>query len=481
MVVDMGTTDLMKKSSRVTSVLCFVLLGSLSTNSSAADIELGVEAGASYTDNVTLESSPNEQDDLIYQVSPRIRFNHEAPNFVASLDYALDWLRYSDLNETSSYHRGELRLRGMAWEKTFSTEVGVRRLQTLADPNGIIPSGRLPQSENLIDLDETWINPQITRRFGRSVTLDANYRLAKFRYDDPLIQEHENQSGVFSLENYLAGRGVTWAFNYEWRRSEYEISQPWENQQASVEIGFWVSPSTRIFGATGKESSWENPFDPSLEDTFWEAGFAFSKSKKFTAEFAIGERSFGTSWRGRVDYEFRRGVMSFSYEESPTTDRFTNSGSNTSGILYVQELDDFLSRPGSAERYVSGRFDWSVKLEFRSLTMDFSVFDEDRSDRFDAIGTPVDGQSQSGADASVAWRAGARTSFRLYGSVIDQTIGADDKLKLLNTGLSIDYRLGKRTELSLGYNHTDEEPRGQSQRNTDYVANVVSLLFRYTR
>ena len=133
MVVDMGTTDLMKKSSRVSSLLCCVSLGLTAVTAVASEVELGLEAGASYTDNVSLEASPDEKDDFIYQVSPWVRFDHEAPNFVASADYTFDWLRYSDLKETSSYHRGELRLRGMAFEKALSTEVGVRRLQTLAD------------------------------------------------------------------------------------------------------------------------------------------------------------------------------------------------------------------------------------------------------------------------------------------------------------------------------------------------------------
>ena len=39
----------------------------------------------------------------------------------------------------------------------------------------------------------------------------------------------------------VPGQGLTWALRYDWRRSEYEISAPWENQQATAELGFWVN------------------------------------------------------------------------------------------------------------------------------------------------------------------------------------------------------------------------------------------------
>ena len=36
---------------------------------------------------------------------------------------------------------------------------------------------------------------------------------------------------------YAAGRGLTWALEYDWRRTEYEISPPWEHQRAWAELG----------------------------------------------------------------------------------------------------------------------------------------------------------------------------------------------------------------------------------------------------
>ena len=257
-------------------------------------------------------------------------FVHESPQLDANAEYAFDWYRYSDLKTTSNYHRGEASLTGRAWEDSLTAELGARRSQVLSDPDDVIPPGRLPLSGNLIDQDEWWFNPRLSRSLGSVVTLDANYRYSKIQFDDSLTQDNTNHTGNFGLENYSAGQGLTWALRYDWRRSEYEISAPWENQQATAELGFWVNAKTRVFGAGGKESSWDNPFDPAMDDSFWEAGFAYSPSEKLSAEFAAGERSFGSSWRGRLDYTFRRGSTSLSYDESPTTTGFDRIGGTRS-------------------------------------------------------------------------------------------------------------------------------------------------------
>ena len=184
------------------------------------------------------------------------------------------------METTSKYHRGEASLLGRTWGDSLTAEIGVRRGQVLSDPDQVIPPGRLPLSGNLTDQDELWVNPRLNRTFGGAVTLNADYRYSDISYEDVLAQQNKNQQGSFSLDNYVAGEGLTWALRYNWRRTEYELTAPWENQQASVELGFWVDRNTRIFGVTGKETAWDDPLDPSMVDPFWEAGFIAHTGRK---------------------------------------------------------------------------------------------------------------------------------------------------------------------------------------------------------
>ena len=458
------------------SLALFCLLPQISVG---AEVGAGIRVGASYSDNVFLGPSSNSVDEVIYQATPSLSFVHQTPQLDVNAEYAFDWYRYSDLKTTSNYHRGEARVVGRAWEDSLSAELGARRSQTLSDPEDVIPSGSLPLSGNLVDQDEWWFGPRLSRSLGSVVTLDAGYRYSRIQFDDSLSQDITYHTGNFGLENYSAGQGLTWALRYDWRRSEYEVSAPWENQKATAELGIWVNSKARVFGAGGKESSWDNPFDPAMDDSFWEAGFAYSPSDNLSAEFAGGERTFGSSWRGRVDYTFRRGSTSLSYSESPTTTDFSRAGRPAS-LPDTDNLDDFLNRPGSAERYISNRLSWDLNLEFRRTGFTLSVFDEDRSDRFLADGTPVEDVSQTGVRANFTWQAGVRTTFSVFGSLVDRETGADSKSEFASTGLNATYRLGTRSDLSLSYNYSEQQPRGQNSSSRDYVANVVSLFFSYS-
>lgn len=96
--------------------------------------------------------------------------------------------------------------------------------------------------------------------------------------------------------------------------------------------------------------------------------FGGSRSQAIT-EVALGDRSFGSSWRGKLDYDFDCGNTGLSYNETPTTsanDRFSGVG-----LLDPEQPNDYLFRAGSAERYISKRLEWSLNLKWERY--DFAV------------------------------------------------------------------------------------------------------------
>lgn len=472
------TTDSMKIA-RYLARTAAILACAMPVCVSAADVGGGIRIGASHSDNVFLATTPNEIDDIIYQASPYLTILHTSPGFDANFDYTFDWYRYSDLDSTTRFHRGEATVVGRAWQDSLQTTLGARRSQTLSDPEDVIPSGRLPLSGNLVDEDEYWFNPQFMQSLGSSVTLATNYLYSIVEFDDPLVQDQHNQMAMLSVENYSAGQGLTWALRYNWRRTEYDLSTPWENQRAGAELGFWVNQRTRIFAGGGKESVWNNPFDPSMDDSYWEAGFAHTAGDTLSIEIAVGERSFGTSLRGTIDYRFRRGSTSVRYVEAPTTTGF-NDPARSRSVIQSDDLDGFLDRPGSAERFLSERLEWNLDLQFRRTALTLVVFDESRDGRVTADGLTLADQSETGVRASLSWQAGSRTTFVASGALFDQEISSANKSRLSSAGLRVNYTLGARSSLSLGYSYDEQEPRGQVGLGRNYVANVVSLFFTLT-
>jgi uncharacterized protein (PEP-CTERM system associated) len=321
----MITTDLTKNphpevtvSSRAGFFVAFLVAFGF-PGSASAEFEGEIKLGASLTDNIRLATAPNEEDETVYQVVPSFSYLKESPRISTELNYQLEYYRYKELDDSATYHLFDGQVAGQLIKDALSLTVGAARTQSIVDPDQVLPPGNLPVTDNLTDRDEFFVSPWLTTALGRSLTLNTGYRYTDVRYDDGLLQNHEIQFAQFEIQNYRRARGVTWAARYNWNETEYEFSLPWEYQQASLELGFWTNESLRLFASGGKESAWDDFEDRSLQDPFWEAGFAYNSGDRIGVEFAIGERSFGDSWRGQLSWKFRRGETRFSYSENPTT------------------------------------------------------------------------------------------------------------------------------------------------------------------
>lgn len=488
MVVAMAITDLTMIakenfwSQSLVSGFSLLLLG-CAASAQGVDFQGEVRVGVASTDNLFLVAAPDETDETIFQIIPSLSLDYDNQRMNAVVRYQFDWYKYDDLDQTNKFHRYDVSLTGELVDDTLFLEVGGSRGDAVVDPDGVIPPGNLPISGNLTDRDEYFVNPRFEKTFGRAVTVTADYRYADVRFDDSdledtqFVQDNTNESASFQLDNYQRGQGLTWAAAYEWEETEYEFSLPWEYRQARAELGFWASSTTRVFASGGEESAWDDPIDRSLQDEFWEAGFAYRNGDKMSAEFAAGERSFGSSWRGNLDFSFQRGELAFSYAETPTTmgrDQF--SGGN---LLNPGEPDDLLTRPGSAERYISNRGQASLNLNFRRTELDFVVFDEDRTGRSLADGTPLPDEAQTGATATFSWQAGARTEFTARGAIGKRETEAAGETEYLSAIVTVNYRIGSSVRLTLGYDYSEQDPEDPAT-DPAYVARVASFFVSYT-
>ena len=403
-----------------------------------------------------------------------MHFDYESPHLDADLDYIYTWFLYTDLDTDSSYHNFGGSVTGKALEEALQVEVGAERRQVLSNPLDVIPPSQLPLSGNLVDRDLYYVNPSYVHKFRNATIVDMNYVYEDFSYDDPTVQGNVNHDARISVDNFARGQGLTWALRYLWQETVYEISLPWKYQQASAELGFWATRRARLFARAGKESPWDDPFDYSLKYSFWEAGFAYGVRDRLRAEFAIGEREFGSSWRGEFDYTFDWGNTVFSYSEKPTTRGFRGQNRRIPSDD-PSDLDDYLDRPGSAESFIANRLLWQLNLNFRRTKVSLNVFDELREDRIRPDGSPLPDQAQLGARALVSWNPGPRSEVRLTGRFVNRESESGEESDFLQATFRLGYDLSRRTTLSLAYSYSEQTPvSGEATR--EYTANVVSLF-----
>jgi len=474
MVAAMATTDSTMKTKknfqpRILIIgLNFILLSG-AASAQGLDFEATIRVGASKTDNIYLVPAPDETEQTVYRITPALSLDYENQRIDAVIRYQFNWYKYDEVDRTDRYHRYDAGVTGELVDETLFLEIGASRFQAVIDPDGTIPPGNLPISNNTTD-------PRFDKTFGGSVTTRASYRYAEVRFDDEAIQGNTNENASFGIENYRNGQGFTWAARYAWWETQYDVSPPWEYRIASAELGFWANAKTRVFASGGKESAWDDPIDRSLQDEFWEAGFAYNNGDKMSAEFAAGERSFGSSWRGELDFSFQRGVLAFSYAETPTTvgrDRYSPGN-----LLDPEEPEDLLTQPGRAESYISKRGQASLNLNFRRTGFRFIIFDEERIGLHTSDGTELGDTAQNGASASFTWQVGARTEFSARGTISDRGTGTASDSRHIRATILANYRLGSSAFLTLSYDYSEQDPE-DPDIGRDYEARVVSVFVSY--
>jgi uncharacterized protein (PEP-CTERM system associated) len=446
-----------------------------SAASAGVTFEPSVAVGVLYTDNLFLEADDPDAE-RIYQLRPGLSLQQESRRFTTDVDFGVEAYRYDDLGESDVYQNGSGRFVAALDPDNFFFEIGALRGQTVRQPDMSVPWSNVPISTNRIDRDSYYAGPNFDYPFGTNLSAGGSFRRERVHYDQPatatIVQELTTDSTSFSLDNHRKEQGFSWAVLYESESTDFGISEPWQYRQAGIELGVWMSSQVRLFAAGGRESAWDDPFDASFEDSYWEAGFA-ATGETLVAELAFGERTFGSSKRVSLEAVQERWRTGLSYSESPTS---VSRDLYDSGFVIGVEPDsliDLLTRPGTPEQYISKLARWSFAVELSRTVVSGSLYDELREQRRQLGGVLLEDERQSGAELSARWSAGPHTE--LFIDVHRQDVDlVSGKHQLSGWSVGADRRLGRRTSLSLSYGHHEDTPDFPAAGG--YRSNIVELL-----
>jgi hypothetical protein len=293
------------------------------------------------------------------------------------------------------------------------------------------------------------------------------------KYDNADFQDSNEKYGRFELGNIEEQQGFAWETAYYYRRTEYEISPPWEFQRASLSLGYWFSGTTRLFGLGGAETAFDNIDEPNMDSDFWEAGFQYSPNQRLNLEVAVGDRSYGTSYRANLNYQLKRGSIRLNYDEGPA---------NRAQIVFDRRpirdsdnLDAVLDRPGDTDRFVRKRGELYAVVDFSKSQFSVRVFSESREDRTTADGEDLQDEDYSGIALRWEWRVGTKTTLSLGGDTALRE-RVDFESRLYRADAEVSYRLSKRLSLRLTFSRNRQEDN--SDGVFDYVENQAGLFLR---
>jgi len=458
----------------------FLLLASAGA-AVGGELEPTLSVGLIRTDNVTLVPV-NPESATVLLVSPGLTYTQDSDKLTADVAYRFEAYHYQqrDMNRFFNLFDADLEL-GLVPDRFF-LDFGGSRSQAIINPEGTIPFDNLAISTNLVDRDDLFLGPSFQVPVGENVLVNGNLRRTWVQYADSLpalgrLPDYETDEAGLSVDNYRKGVGVSWAARYVYQKAGYdEPLAPFYYRQAYAELGFWVTQGTRLFVVGGLESPWDTPLESGLEDSFVEAGVVRDFGERFRAEVAVGERSFGKSGRVDLEYNFSRGSTTFRYSDTPTTnanDRFTYGG-----LLERDEPNDYLFRAGSAQRYISRLFQWSVDLDFDRYDFAFALFDESRDARTAVNGVPLPDEAQWGGDLSVSWRLGSRTQLYLSAMRANREFASGEESELSADTVGVSYAFLSRVLLSLELERREQTSLQTALRN--YRADLASLTVSWT-
>lgn len=182
-------------------------------NAGPLKIKPSIEARVGSDNNVFLVPENEEQDDTYFSILPRVAFEMPYQNHFFSLDYGIEFRRYSEYDsENADLHN--LEFQGLL---NITSQLDIRILERYKQLSGDTTEtiGRTEYSVN---------NAAITAvyQLNSKLSFEGQYGQAKYDYDDPsLIGRTENQVSLSAIYDIYD----KWGFLGEFAHGEVDIDE----------------------------------------------------------------------------------------------------------------------------------------------------------------------------------------------------------------------------------------------------------------
>jgi hypothetical protein len=466
----------------VVALVAAGLIVPLAASAAEWDFEPRITLGQSWTDNVELEPSGEEDSDWITEVTPGFSADIASPRVAANVDYELQLLRYAeDSDDNDVYNQLLATSRFALVPEQFFLDAFGRYDQENVSPEGRITFDNLFLSDNLTDYAAFGARPYHVGKWGEWGESLLRYTYYGVRYVNPdtgVIEPSDTDTNAIDLRlgSPSDARGFSWGTGGSAQRTKFDDVSVDEDDEFRydrllVELGMPVGPRTRLLGEVGQESDVEEDISQGgLDSNFWLVGFSWEPSNLQTLEVLGGQRFYGSAWEVHWSRRGTNGLLTFDLTEAPTT--------SSSVLVDDIDLDPESIRPPEFPAIDSGSLDNRVfirKLASATASYEFTrstLFLRLYSDQRDYLDTLGGNEDVIGWALAYDWRFAPRT---LLGSVLnwennDFPEGGSDDYAQITVRLTRELNETLSTQVRLSHFIEDA-----ADDNDDYNASLVSL------
>lgn len=462
------------------------------------EFEPFLEVIATYTDNVFLAFDGDETDDFVGQVNPGISISKDEGRVTADVNYRLQTVSFASESDLDAvYHQ---------LDAVTGLEIAPRRLfvdldasvdQSVVNPSIAIPASNVVATQNLGDVFTGNVNPYFIQPIGNRALLRLDYTYGVGVYDGFGIETFSNvddftqDRASFYLGSGDQETGLEWSLTYDYQNVDYEIVPDYRFERAGVAVAIPIGSNFRLVALGGRESDLIVSTDLGGTDSdFWEAGFRINAGRDSLLELRAGERFFGTSFFGNLQFSGRRFSASVLYRENPTTSALDSLGApiapfsvEDSAPLFPDDptLEDIVVQPIRAEVYVAKNLQARFEVALARTLFFMTYADEERD--FAETNAFLEGiaDDQESATLGADYNIGSQSTLGLAATWTRFGFGfTDAETEILFATLSVQRQLGQRADLRLSYRHAIQESTSASDFG-EYTENAIDLgiIFRW--
>ena len=290
-----------------------------------------IESALYLVGNINLAEDPKDEIDVAgVEAVPGIYASYLTPRADAYLDYSLIGRAFEDSDYDEISHRLTASGGYLVVPEWFRIQGQATYSDGILDPTRGYNYGGvgLFGGSNRTEVATASVTPVLNHDF-RDFTLDARYSYGRVWYLDqpdtperPIYSLYQDDSTDQNAYVGITTREERWRATmrlfYEWQKSEFERTVPYNYERAGVDLGFRLSRTVRVVADGGVESDLdESTTAGGLDATYWHAGFEWRPDERTTLDARYGERFFGESWRVQLNRETRYLTVTLSYVEDP--------------------------------------------------------------------------------------------------------------------------------------------------------------------
>lgn len=470
-----------------------ILLSVSDADAQQWEIEPFIQAIATYTDNVFLDQEGLEQTDYVGQLNPGISIAKDQGRFTTDLNYRMQSVFFaSDSDLNAIYH--QLNANGtldVAAERLF-IDADAMIDQSVVDPRVAIPTSNVVATQNLGDIFLANVNPYYVQPLGGSdVYLRLDYVWGIGRYDGFGVETFSNVDDFtqdragFYLGTDDQDTGFEWSATYDYQFVDYETVPNYKFERAAIGFGIPLARGFRFVALGGLESDLTvSTIAGGLDSDFWEVGFRYGSVQENVIEIRGGERFFGNTYYGNIQYSGQRFTTSVLYRENPTTSALDGLGapvapfstSTADGAFEeAPPVDEIDVLPVRGEIYISKVLTARIEYATGKTLLFLSYSDEERDFGDDPDTLEGVQDRQASTTLGIDYDLGPRTQFGVA-AAWTRYFYADTTTEttIATVILSLRREVGRETDLEISYRHALQDTTSASEFG-NYTENAIDI------